>query len=58
MRSKTSRKLVSEDRKNNVHRNQWTLVVEIAPLCKVRRPFARLPSQLLAVLLADFTPPC
>jgi hypothetical protein len=35
IRSKTSRKLVSEDRRNNVHRNQHTMVVEIAPLCKV-----------------------
>lgn len=33
-RSKTSRKLVSEDRRNNIHRNQHTMVVEIAPLCK------------------------
>lgn len=35
LRTRTSRKLVSEDRKNNIHRNQHTLVVEIAPLCKV-----------------------
>lgn len=34
-RTKTSRKLVSEDRRNNIHRNQHTIVVEIAPLCKV-----------------------
>lgn len=33
-RSKVSRKLISEDRRNNVHRNQHTMVVEIAPLCK------------------------
>ena len=34
MRTKTSRKLVSEDRQNNVHRSQWSMAVEIVPLCK------------------------
>lgn len=33
-RSKISRKLVSEDRQNNQHHSQHTMVVEIVPLCK------------------------
>ncbi|EWM27960.1 NMD3 family protein [Nannochloropsis gaditana] len=34
MRSKTTRKLIAEDRQNNVHRSQWSMSVDIVPLCK------------------------
>ncbi|TFJ87036.1 hypothetical protein NSK_001370 [Nannochloropsis salina CCMP1776] len=34
MRSKTTRKLIAEDRQNNVHRSQWSMAVDIVPLCK------------------------